>query len=412
VLARTVARRYLFARSLPTAVNVLTLISTVGIALGAAALIVVLSVFNGFHGLISDVFGQLDPDLRVEAATGRHLAAPDSLRQLLSAQPGVTHTVSVVEGRAVLQYREHQALIRLRGVDTSFGSASSIRALVFAGRYALASDTAGFGRIVVGSGVARTAQLNLLDGGTPIQLFTLVEGADLVGAPDEALRSRAVFAAGVFSLQKEYDDQLVFTDLAEAQALLGRPGQLTAIELTLADATQLEARAAELRALLGPRYRILTAAELHPTLYQIFLTEKAAGYLILTLMLVLLASTVAGTLTLIVIDKRADLAVLQTLGASRRQLASIVLTLGLAIGLVAATVGLLLGLGLVWSQRQWAWLKINAGESFIVDAFPVRIEGGDVLMVFATVVGLALLASLLPAWRVGRDTVVAGLADR
>lgn len=315
----------------------------------------------------------------------------------------------------MLQYRERQALVRLRGVEPAFAQASAIRAATFAGRYDLDSlpqDSYGFARLVVGTGVAQTIGLNLLDEGTPLQLFGLSARSDLLARPDEALRSRAAFAAGVFQVQQEYDSQWVLADLGVAQSVFDAAGQASALELTLAQREAAPRVAQALRAALpAASYRVLTGPELHPTLFQIYETEKLAGYLIVSLMLLLMASTVAGTLTLIVIDKRADLAVLQTMGATRGQLAGIVLALGLGIGLLALGLGLGAGLLLVWTQHHWGWLKMSGGESFLVDAFPVQVQLADVLATGATVLALALLACLPPAWRASRDAVVPALTD-
>jgi lipoprotein-releasing system permease protein len=407
-IAWRIARRYLLARSLPTAVNALTLISVGGIALAGASLVLVLSVFNGFQQLIGQVFAQFDPELRIEAATGRYLPNAQGIRQVLKRDRNASTVVGVLEGRAILQYRERQAIVRLKGVEPAFTRAIATEQIIYTGRFTLA-DSAGVPSIVVGAGVAQQAMLTINDRSEAVQLFSLSEQADLLSNPTEALRSVPVVAMGAFTVQKEYDDQLVVASLPVARQLFGCDSCVTAFEVSFEDAEAAVAAQARWRRELGSSVKVLSANELHPTLYQIFKTEKLAGYVLLTLILILTATTISGTLSLIVIDKRLDLAVLRTMGASPAQLGGFVLVLGSSIGVVAVVLGLCFAGLLGWSQIEFGWLKISGGESFLIDAFPVQLQWVDFAVVAATVLALAVIASAPAALRVAREPIVNGL---
>jgi lipoprotein-releasing system permease protein len=184
---------------------------------------------------------------------------------------------------------------------------------------------------------------------------------------------------------------------------------VTAFEVSFEDADAAVAAQARWRRELGSGVKVLSANELHPTLYQIFKTEKLAGYVLLSLILILTATTISGTLSLIVIDKRLDLAVLRTMGASPAQLGGFVLVLGTSIGVVAVVLGLSFAGLLGWSQIEFGWLKISGGESFLIDAFPVQLQWADFAAVAATVLALAVIASAPAALRVAREPIVSGL---
>lgn len=408
-LARHIAWRYFHAQRRVGAVGVLAAISVVGIGLGTAALIVVLSVFNGFGHLIDGVFAQFDPDIKVVATSGRPFIATDSLVQKLAGQPGVLAITSTLEGRAVLEHHDRRAVITLKGVQENFREVSRVESAIVAGNYELeVQDSLSLG-LVLGAGVANRIGVALYDYVDPFLLTTIAQGSNLVAAPEKALRQRSCVATGVFSLQKEYDDQLVVAPLTEVQQLLGTPGQVTALELRLSQPSKAQSQAARLYKLLGPAYRPLTRAEQHQSLYRILQNEKWVGFAVISLILLVASATVIGTLAMIVAHKASEIGTLATLGAAPHFVRKVFLWMGLYVGGMAGMAGLLLGSLLCLLQQTFGLVKIDGGANFLVDAFPVRLHLADFATVGITVLVLALVAASVPAHAAAKARIVENL---
>lgn len=398
-----IARRYLLSRRLPTAVNVITWVAMLGIFVVSAALIVVLSVFNGFGGLLEELYGAFDPDIRIEAAQGRIIANADSLITLTRQTPGIHAATQVVEGRALIQLEDRQQIVLLKGISIAeFTQVSDAPMLVIAGEFSVRPRRE-LQSLVVGSGVAFRLSAYLMDYDHPITLYTLTQSADLAAAGDQALRHEQGVVSGIFTLHKEYDDQFVLADMVMARRLLEMPTGASAIEVRLTPEADREATLRTLTERLGPGLKVLNANEQHATLYRIMENEKAVGYWVLTLMMMLTAVNILGGLAMIVMEKRGDISMLVSLGADSSKIRNIFLMNGLLVGGISGILGLGLGVGLVWSQDKFHWLKLAGGDHFVIDHFPVRLVGTDILYVGLTVIVLALLASWYPATRAARQ---------
>jgi lipoprotein-releasing system permease protein len=401
-----IARRYLFSRRLPGAINLITLISVLGIGLGTAALIVALSVFNGFHELLRGLFEDFDPDIRITRSVGKYLDnRPETLR-LIRTTPGVSHVVPVLEGRAALKYpgEEAEHIVQLKGVPDDFQRVSRVEKRVVRGQYRL-RDAAGRYGFVAGQGVEYFTRMNLMSE-TPMQFYTLSENADLLRNPEDALRSIQAVPMGAFSLQKEYDDNLVLVPLALARELLDQPEVITAYELKLDNPDAAAEVQVRLQAQLGSGYVVQTWYQQHQTLYEVMRNEKKVAFLVIAFMLLLASCNIVGSLTMVVLEKRRDIGILRTMGATAAQIRNIFLLEGLLVGGVAAAWGTAFGLGFCWLQATFGLLRLGGGDVFIVDAYPVEVQALDVVLVVATVIVLAILGSVYPAWRASRLTVL------
>lgn len=402
-LAFWIARRYLFSRRLSASINVLSWVSVLGIGLGSCALVLVLSVFNGFQGLIGQLFQKFDPDIKILPAQGLYFQPSDSLEALLASQPGVEAVSATLEGRAMARFRDNQAIVRLKGVRPDFTTVSKANTLVYVGSFTLEEDQEA--TLVLGSGVALALAASLAEQFEPIALFGISPGSNLLGDPLQAVNQAAAYPTGIFSLQKEYDDQYVITTLQLARQVLGTEGY-SAYELRIAEDTKLEATRASIEALLGPNWRVLSWYGQHETLFNVLRAEKQAGYLILVLMLLVAGSTIVGNLSMIVVEKRGDVAMLLSMGARRGFIQQLFMAEGLLISGLATAFGLGLGFVLAFLQQQFELIQIGGGDSFVVQAFPVSMQLADFALVFATVLVLSLLASYVPARRAARLQVV------
>lgn len=409
-LATRIARRYLLSRRLPGPVNVISWIALAGVALGTAALVIVLSVFNGFSTLIAEVFQEFDPHLKVVATHGQYMQARSTLLDSIRSTPGVDYALQTLEGRALLRYHQNQRVIQLKGVPHDYRKVSGIDHLLDYGVYDLRPGKDPVG-IVAGGGVAYLLNAQLRDYRHQMELVTVSPSANLNAADeDRALNKRLAIMTGIFSIQKEYDDRYVLAPLQVVEQLLEAPGMATAIEVRVQRPSDVAAVQERLQQQLGAGYRVLNAYEQHETLYQVMKTEKAVGFLLIALMLLLYCTNIVGSLSMVVIEKRQDIGILQVMGANASLIRRIFLMNGLWIGIIGGGVGLLLGYGLSWTQEYLHVVRFpGAGDNLIIQHYPIETRLGDAVLVALTVVCLALVSAWYPAQRAARSQVLSNL---
>ncbi len=401
-----VARRFLFSSALPGAVRVLSWVSLVGIALGTASLWLVLSVFNGFHGLVYDLYQKFDADIRITAASGRYLPVSDSLITYLRTSGGVAALTYTLEGRAVLAYADHQTIVQVKGIRSDFSAVSAAHQLVQYGSFNL-TDTLEYPRLVLGEGVAAALAVNLNDDARPLQLYTVTDGTSILQASPDALQSYPAFASGVFVMQKEYADKVVLAEYGFAQKLFRVEDRCTAYELKLTDGANDEQVQQALQLALGSKYQVQNWQGQHPSLFAVLQNEKFVSYLVLVLMLLLLACTVVGMLSMVVIDKQREVALLRALGVEAAQIQHVFIWMGVLLGSYGLGAGLILGGTLGWLQQSFGLLKMKGGEHFMIDSFPLRLSSIDAVLITVTV----LMLSLAAAWYPARKAAAAQLAQ-
>ncbi len=414
-----IARRYLASRRRLTLISVISGISVAGVAVGVAALVVVLSVLNGFYDVVRDLLVSYDPHVRVEAVAGGGIADVDTLAALARLEAGVVSATPFVEGKALLATESGGALnqvVTVRGVDPAALDAQVERSILD-GTFDLGRDGGTVG-IVMGAALAgrtgvRAAEPGVaIEGGPPAGAIrgsdvSLLSAAALeraiglypFGLPDQ----RAFEVRGTFSLEPTYDESHVFVGLGEAQRLFQMPGRVTGLDLRLSDlddagAVQ-EGLQARLDAAFPGRYAVSTWYDLQGSLYSVMKLEKWAASAILALIIVVAAFNIVGALTMIVIEKQRDLGALQAMGASRADVRRIFLLEGLLVGGVGAGIGLAVGLAISLVQKTFGVVKLAEAGSFVIDAYPVAIRPLDVGGVVLAAVGLCALAAVYPAAR-------------
>lgn len=406
-----VARRYLFSKKSSNAINVITWVAMLGIAVGTAALLIVLSVFNGLSGLITSLFGAVDADFKVVPVHGKTFMVDETTYQKLRNHPEVAAVSQVLEGKVGMQYRNRQAFATLRGVDSCFTRVAPIdsTAYIYDGKFMLTPSSAdGVGVGVMGSILQQQLTASLRDYVHPIEVFAPSDKMSVLN-PAGALRGARFFPSGFFSAQKEYDASLVFVSLDFARDLFDEPNALSSYEIRLKNPRKADALRAELGDILGTDFKLLSRYEQHDTLYRVMRNEKFVSYLLLVLMLTLSGVNIIGSLVMIVIEKTRDIAVLKSAGAAPQLIRNIFLWEGLLVSGIGGGVGMGLALLFCVLQQQFGFLKLSGGDSFVVDAFPVEIQAGDFALIFCTVMLLAVAAAWYPAQRASRISVVDGL---
>lgn len=404
-----VADRYLFSRSNRNAINIITFISVLGITYVTAALVLVLSIFNGFQVLIEDMYTAFDPDIKVVAARGKGFAASDSLVQAIKAVPGVAYVTPVVQDKAMLTYFDKQRMVEVRGVPQDYLRINRLDTLVYEGDYAFQTEN-GFPMIVLGGSVAYFVNARLSDRLHPMKLWAASDARELLRNPESAIRTRDVFTAGYFKVQMEYDTRYVIADIALARDLLDMKGRVTSYDIVLDDFDQATRVSAALQEKLGDQYQVQTWYAQHEALFNVMKNEKLVAYLILTLMLLIAAVNIIGGLSMIIVEKTRDIAILKSMGARKGAIRKIFLVESLLVGGIGGSAGMMVAFIVGYIQEHYGLVRINGGESFQeVEFFPLKMWAGDFVLIFLTVFALSVLAGLYPSAKAAGTNIVKSL---
>ncbi len=401
-----IARRYLVSRRQVTLISFITGISVAGVALGVAALIVVLSVMNGFYDFVRDLLVSLDPHVRIVSAEEQGIRSADSLMAVALELPNVQHASAYVEGKALLLPQdgtEVNKVVIVRGVDAeAYAQVSGVVERTGFGAFDLQRRD---GRAGLVAGMSLGQQLALAPAADP----SVSSRVALLSAPAIERTLVTVFGGsplmwfevrGLFELEDVYDENHVFIALDEAQRLLRLGDRVTGVELRLSDLNRAEHVKEELAARLDPaRYRVLTWYDLQKSLYDVMRLEKWGASIILALIIVVAAFNIVGSLTMIVMEKRRDVGVLQAMGVSRGNIQRIFLLEGLLVGALGTLLGLTVGLSLALLQQHFELVPLAGAESFMIRAYPISIQIVDLLVISLVAVGLCAAAALYPARR-------------
>lgn len=383
-----VARRYLFAKKSHHAINIISGISVCGVALATMALICTLSVFNGFHDMVATFFTAFDPELKVLPAEGKYMDRTEEPLVALRKLGDLAIISETIEDNVLITSETHQVIATLKGVDDNFIELADFANLLYGdGAYQLHADVLNYGIL----GIQLTQQLGVgARFEEPLQVYAPKPGAKVnLSNPASSFNRDQLYSPGVvFSvMQSKYDNHYVLSSLEFARNLLSAPGKLTALELRCKDGANIGKVKKELQQLLGDRYKVLDRYEQQADVFRIMEVEKLLSYLFLSFILVIACFNIIGSLSMLIIDKKADVVTLRNMGASDRQICQIFLFEGRMISTIGAVGGTVMGLLLCWGQQTFGWLTLgDASGSFIVDAYPVSVHFWDVVLVLSTVI--------------------------
>ena len=387
-----IAKRYFFSKNSSNAVNIITGISVVGILVGSAALIIVLSAFNGLENLVRGFYKDFDPDIKVLPSSGKFFQEAQ-VEEFLAANPDIISYSKVLEEKALFSFRDKEFIASLKGVDQNYTRVTRIENKIPFGQYRIAEDLA-INSAVIGAGVAYYLGFSRSDFQEPINIFIPKESS---GLGDQSFRSDRLFPLGFFAIQPEFDEQYVLGSLAFSREVLGRPGACSAIEIKLDSSLSVEEAKSKIQADLGPEFKVLNREEQQASFLKVMRTEGLFTFLIFALILSIATFTIAGSLTMLMFEKRSNLHTLWSMGTPIKELRQIILKIGLIISLSGGLGGLLIGAGVVIAQEQFE--LISVGEGYIVDAYPVALRWTDLIIVSITVLGLGYLSARLSARR-------------
>lgn len=393
-----IARRYLFSKKSTHAINVISAISAVGVAVATMALIVTLSVFNGFHDLVATFFTSFDPQIEVVPAQGKTAPADDPVLQKIRQMPQVEVATECLKDQALAIYRGKQTMVTLMGVDNSFEQMSRIDEILYGeGAFILHAANLNFG--IVGARLAETLGMNAnWDGSLLIYAPRKTGQLDMANPSDGFVVDSLISPGSVFMVkQGKYDRDHVLAPISFARSLFEQQGMLSSLQIRLKNGSDLDEVKNEMKTIAGDKYRVLDRYEQQEDTFRIMKVEKFIAYIFLTFILIVASFNIIGSISMLIIDKKNDVVTLRNLGATDKQIKRIFLFEGRLISFLGAMAGLLLGLLLCWLQQQFGLVALGQSSgTFVVDAYPVSVHPEDIVAVFVTVVVVGFLAVWYP----------------
>ena len=375
-----IARRYLFSKKSTHAINVISAISVVGVAVATMALVVTLSVFNGFHDMVASFFTQMDPQLKVIPAKGKTAPTDDPILTKIRQLPQVEVATECMEDQALAVYGDRQLMVKVKGVEDNFDSLTHIREILEGdGTYELHAADMNYG--IPGLGVAYLLGMGYTYD-KPLKIYAPKREGQLdMANPMEGFVEDELYSPGVVFAMKQgkYDKNYILTSVAFTRKLFAQDGMLSSLELRLKAGSDFDQVKREMQQL------------------RIMKIEKLIAYIFLTFILMIACFNIIGSLSMLIIDKRDDVVTLRNLGASDHQITRIFLFEGRMISAIGAVIGIAIGLLLCWLQQQYGIVRLGSSEgSFVVDAYPVSVHPTDIILIFITVVAVGFLSVWYP----------------
>ncbi|MDA7768421.1 FtsX-like permease family protein [Flavobacteriales bacterium] len=389
-VALYIAKRYLFAKKSKNVVHFVSLASMIGVAVGTAALVLVLSVFNGFEQLILSLYNSFDPPIKVSVLEGK--VSDFSEAKMYLDEKNILYS-EVLEEKVLLRYQEKEYIATLKGVDDNFKRINSIDSLLIAGEYMDVYDSKN--TAIVGQGVAYYLSMRIGNAFQQLQVYVPDREKNNLLRPENSFIQKSILPVGIFTIQSDFDAEYVIAPISFIRDILNREGQSSSLEIKCSDA-EMAVIQADLKQILGSQFEVKNRFEQHAFLYKILSSEKLAVFLILTFILIIATFNIIGSLTMLLIEKKKDIELLFNLGANRRLIKNIFFYEGVLTTALGAVIGLFFGLLVAYLQIYFGIVKMGEG-SFVVDSYPVVVEFVDVVLVLVVVLAIGSLASLIPS---------------
>ena len=397
-LAGFIAKRYLFAKKSHNVINIISAISAIGMAIGTAALIIILSVYNGFDSLIRSMMSNVEPDLLIVPATGKTFVPEDSAYDWIYDQPSVKNMCCVLEEQVFINYDGKQGLAKAKGVDWIYEEESPLRDHIRDGKFQLHRGDVTLA--VVGAGLAYEMGISprFL---APIDIyFPTRTGKISMANPAASIESIRVFPSGIFSVNNDVDAELIIVPIEKMRDLLEYDDEVSAVEIRLVEDSgkeELKRLQHEISRRLGPGFKVKDRFQQNESLYKMMKYEKAAIFMILIFVIIIIAFNIFGSLSMLIIEKREDMQTLRSLGAHDSLIRRIFVLEGWLISLTGLAGGLVLGIGFAAIQQAFGIIKMPG--HFVVQAYPIILSWSDILLTAIGVAVIGYLIALIPAHR-------------
>ena len=384
-----IARRYLISKKSHNAINIISGISVAGICIGTMALVIVLSAFNGLTDLVQSLYNSFDPDISITVKHGKTFLPDAAEIKAVKNTAGIAYYTEVMEGNALLKFNDKQCIATIKGVSKDFIKMSRFDTLIKEGSFNLKKNNS-----VIGKGIANILQTSSRELFKPISIYAPKRGSSNSVNPEDGMNELNVFIAGVFNINDEYNYKYLIMDIDKARGLLDYSNEVTSLELKLlpsADAAQVQHH---LMAILGNNYEVKNREQQNEMLYKTMKSEKLWVFIILVFILIIATFNVIGSITMLVIEKKKDIMILNNMGADVTLIRKIFLTEGILITVIGALLGLLLGLFVCWMQIEFKLVKL--GEGWLVEAYPIKIQSPDILLIMGSVLLIGFFAAWYP----------------
>ena len=401
LLSLDIARRYLYGKKSANAINIITGISVFGITIGTAALILILSVFNGLEGLLSGLFNAFNPDLKVLPHEGKFYEIDDDTFTKLLNIEGVRAISKTIEEVALIEYKGSKEIGVIKGVDENYTKVNYLDSFIVNGKYLLQKNQINYA--IVGSGLRNKLTLSIEDRISPLTIYMPQKKRKIIGAKE--FKSKDVYPAGIFSVKSDTDYRYILTNKPFVSSLLDQKNKLSALEIRFDDgADEIQVRKDILSIMGNDRVIIKNRYEQDEAYMKVMEIEKWFSFLIIGLTMILIAFNLVGALWMIVLEKQKDIGVLKAMGYTQQDIRGVFLSLGLMISAMGIILGFLVALFFYYIQKEYG--AIGFTEGFLIDSYPVKLKITDFLITSATVLSIGFLASLLPARKASKVEMV------
>jgi len=395
-----IAKRYLLGKKSQNAINIISGISVLGITTGTMALVIVLSVFNGFDSVVKSLYNTFDPDIQISSIEGKTFTPDPATTQAILSLPGVSALSEVMEENVLLLYNDRQHIATIKGVDDAFRDVSGLDSMIFDGEMKLKDQNRPYA--VVGHGVAINLGIGLsfID---PLFIYTIDRTARInMSQPEESIRRDFIYPSGIFAIEQDYDSRYLICPIEFVRELLLYQGEVTHLEVKLDPSIPGEEVRQEILSLIGEGFHVKNREQQNEMFYRVMRSEKWAIFLILTFILIIASFNIIGSLSMLIIDKKKDILTLRNMGAGNRLIKRIFLVEGWLISVLGSLSGLFLGTAISWIQQRFGVIQLTGSGNFIIDAYPVQIEVLDICLIWVTVLIIGLFAARYPVRQISK----------
>lgn len=394
-LSQFFARRYLFSKKSVNAINIISTISVVGVLVSSAALVIVLSFYNGMEKVILSMFSTFSPELRIEPAEGKLFSTHNELFENLRKQKEIKGYSEVLEEKVLLQYGNHQFIGQIKGIEPKSLNQHAADSMLYAGEFTISKENVSYA--IIGASVQANLQIPIVGLQNTMLVNSPKKGGGNAVNPADDIIQRGISPRGVLKYQQGFDN-LIITPIDFARDALGEYEKVSAIEIYTHNPDGLTTIEEQIQAVLGDEFRVLNREEQNPTLYKTVRTEKWAVFFILTFIGIIAIFNIIGSMTMLVIDKRQDMIILKSLGAENSLIQRIFYNEGMLISLIGSTFGILIGYIFCFAQDTFGFIRTQEGQNSIIDAYPVDMRLTDFGLVFLTVLLVSIVISYLSSY--------------
>jgi ABC-type lipoprotein release transport system permease subunit len=390
-----IAKRYLFSKKSHNAINIISLVAVCGVAVATLATVCTLSVFNGFHGLVADMFSAFDPELKITPLKGKVFNPETDLFLQIRSLPDIDIVTESLEDNAFVAFREREVPAILKGVSDNFSTLTGFQRVLIGGSDTLKNEVSNFA--VLGVGLASTLGVNA-GFVFPLEIYVPKRNAVVnTTNPGSAITKDYAYIGGVFQVnQQVYDENYLIVPIDLTRELFDYQTEVSALELKLKQKANLKSVQSEIQEILGPDFAVRDRYQQQEATFKMVNIEKWVSFLMLCFVLMIAVFNIVSSLSMLIIEKRADVVTLRNMGASNRLISRIFLFEGWMISALGTISGVVLGVLICLGQQHFGWLKLGTGGNFSVSAYPVHIALNDLIFILISSLAIGFLATLYP----------------